>query len=155
VLDHVIPSLGDRVQASGPWGPQRLVEKALGDLRATARKLAARGLPPYELSHVLLRLASLHRQMGVLLPPDIVLHIMRELPGLAGWHPLPDWQERTRRLPANIASSIETPDEAECERRRRAHVLAAWLHACAGSASAERVVCAAMKIALQEVCHGD
>jgi hypothetical protein len=140
--------------AGGSWSGRRLGEKALTDLREQAKLLFSCGVPPYEVSHAVLRLAELHRQFGADLPPDITLQVMRELPGLAEWNPLADWQTQIRQLPANIADSIELPDDAEHDRRRRAYVLADWLRSNAGSALAERIVCAAHEIALQEVNHG-
>jgi len=122
---------------------------AVEDLERTASMLADRDTPPWEMLLMLSRRAELLRQGGAVLPAGIALRVVHALPGLADWQPLDSWQERMTLLPADAAASIETDDEEERERVRRAHVLAAWLIRQAGAPLVEGIVKTAQQRALE------
>ncbi len=129
----------------GPWSPTLLVRRALRDLTDIATSMFDRHGDPREIEQALARQCGLWREYGAPLPDETPLTIIRQLPGFADWHYLNGID------PDSLADDIETPSTIECERHRRAYVLADWLQRHAGSDIAERVVKAAMRVALADL----
>jgi hypothetical protein len=114
--------------------------------------MQARQRDPHEILHVLLRQAILWRDYGAPLPANAALAVLQQLPGLANYDPLAEWQAGLRGTGAELAEGIDPGgSEEEQERRRRALVLADWLRYRAGTDIAERVVIAAERIVITEL----
>lgn len=125
--------------ATGPWAPAALTRRAMADLTAIAEAMYARRRAPHQIGDALLRQAELHRQDGAELPADVVLCVLRQLPGLAGYDPLADWQQRwSGSDPEAEGIDASGGDDERREWARRHHILSHWFRENAGTASAER-----------------
>jgi hypothetical protein len=134
--------------------PAGSYERALADLRGHRDLLAARGVLPLESLFDLMYRAGLHRRLGVELPGDVELELVRALPGLAGWSALRAVGERLRRLPADAAETIVSPVHSLHVRRRRSFALAGWLQVHHETDLAGRITDAAERLAVDQFTEG-
>jgi hypothetical protein len=125
-----------------------LLRRGLRELAELATQLHADGALPFDILLDVGRLACQLRATGSPLPPAAALATVRALLGLDRFDPMEAWQARlTDADPQALADGIGMPFDEECERRRRAGVLARWILANANKPIVDEIVQAALAIA--------